>query len=608
MSKKLQTLMGLFILVALFSTNLFAECDGGHVATIECTEIAYACVNDGYSDYVIFSNHGNDSDEYIYLTTDTNNVILVINYYPFANFEEAGIGICRVWGLAYSGDFLGTVGDNAATAVLASDCYDLSENFITIDRSEVESTQISTVDDENIIEITDNEEATFTFKNTGIGTANYVYVITKKSNNLIVDFSFDGTYNFAFLDESKYLVWGYSYSGDIIREIDDKLRNEFSNGCYKKSSKVILVRKETEALPPITCFAEAGTLTTDNSPVNLVGGAATVSATPVLDAVVPGGYEVIYILTEGTDRVVKLLGPNPSFTVFDSGIYTIHTLIAEISDVNNEDFFDGSFVILNQTTGAEIVSNIETQMICAAFDLAGAEMEVLAEVICTATAGVLIANPPIILPFGIIVEAVEFFPPTVPAGYEVMYILTNSETGVIQQISDTPSFIVPIAGPYRIQSLVAETSDPTSPNYFNLGAMIPGTSTIDDFNTALEEAAVCAAFDPIGADILVPTSASNRSEMPTDISFNEFNITLSVFPNPVVSTLNARLKMDEIISIADANLVITNIKGQVIHQEQVLLEKGQNEFQVGVSTLARGMYQIQLYTNDQQWIERFYKH
>ncbi len=609
MSKNLHALSGLFILLAFFQINLNAQCDGGEVATKECTDIAYACVNDGYSDYVVFSNHGNDSEEYIYLTTDTNNVILVINIQPYANFEEAEIGICRVWGLAYSGVFLGSVGDNAATAILASDCYDLSENFITIDRSEVESTTISTVDDENIIDITDNEEATFSFENTGNGTAKYVYVITK-SNRRVVDFSFDGTYNFAFLEEGKYFVWGYSYSGEITREIGDKLRGEFSNGCYKRASRIVLVRKETDALPPITCFADAGTSSTDESPVYLEGGSTFVTVTANGDAVVPDDYELIYVLTTGAELTITRLGPFPSFFVSQPGNYRIHSFVVEVSDVNDENFFDATFLVLDQTTGAEVLEMIETQGVCADLDVVGAPVEVLPEIICTANAGVLIANEPeVVQGFFTIIEADVFFPPTVPLDYEVLYVLSTAD-GVIQEISDTPAFVVNDIGAYRVQALVAETSDPSSINYLNLQSIMNGTTTIGELNTLLETANVCAALDQIGADITVISSEAPLRSEDDPILNTQIEATndWSVFPNPVVSTLNARLTLGELGSISSANLVITNIQGQVVQNQVIDLNKGVNEFQLSVASLARGMYQVQIYNKEQQWVERFYKH
>ena len=610
MSKNLHVLYGLFILLAFFQINLNAQCDGGEVATKACTDIAYACVNDGYSDYVVFSNHGNDSEEYIYLTTDTNNVILVINFLPLANFEGADIGICRVWGLAFSGTFLGSVGDNLATTEFAADCYDLSDNFITIDKSEVESTTISTEDDENIVTITDNAEATFSFQNTGVGTADFVYVITK-SNSRIVDFSFDGTYNFAFLEEGIYYVWGYSFSGEITREIGDKLRGEFSNGCFRKATRIVLVRKETDALPPITCFADAGTSTSDESPVFLEGGSTHVTATPDGNAVIPLDYELVYVLTRGPDLVITRLGPLPSFFVSEPGNYTIHSFVVELSDLNNENFFDGAFVVLNQTTVAEVLEMIESQGVCADLDVVGASVEVLPEIICTANAGILIANnPEVVQDFFTIIEANIFFPPTVPLDYEVLFVLTTAD-GVIQEISDTPGFVVNDLGVYKVQTLVAETSDPTSPNFFDLESVTIGTTTISELNTLLETADVCAALDQFGAEITVISSeAPLRSEEEDPIFNAEIEVVneWSVFPNPVVSTLNAQLNLKEVGSFSTANLVITNIQGQVLQSQVINLNKGINEFQLSVGSLARGMYQIQIYNKEQQWVERFYKH
>ena len=50
------------------------------------------------------------------------------------NFEGAGSGTCLVWGLSYTGNITVSMGDNALSMPLSDDCFDLSDNFVSVIR------------------------------------------------------------------------------------------------------------------------------------------------------------------------------------------------------------------------------------------------------------------------------------------------------------------------------------------------------------------------------------------------------------------------------------------------------------------------------------------
>jgi hypothetical protein len=71
----------------------------------------------------------------------------------------------------------------------------------------------------------------------------------------------------------------------------------------------------------------AGTLTAVNSTVCFDGGSAQLTATANGNAVVPAGYQTIYVLTSGAGLVIEQVNATPDFTVTTGGTYTIHTLV-----------------------------------------------------------------------------------------------------------------------------------------------------------------------------------------------------------------------------------------------------------------------------------------
>jgi len=124
---------------------------------------------------------------------------------------------------------------------------------------------------------------------------------------------------------------------------------------------------------PAPCLADAGSLAIDMDPVALVAGSATISATPNGDVVVPNGYEVLYVLTKGTELIIEQVNASPSFTVTMAGKYTIHTLVYEAATL------DLSIVVPGLTTGFDVNSLLIQGGgdICAALDVAGAMVMVM---------------------------------------------------------------------------------------------------------------------------------------------------------------------------------------------------------------------------------------
>ncbi|WP_299363283.1 fasciclin domain-containing protein [Winogradskyella sp.] len=132
---------------------------------------------------------------------------------------------------------------------------------------------------------------------------------------------------------------------------------------------------------PNACAADAGTLTADEDSVSLLSGSASISATANGDIVVPANYDVTYVLTSGTNLVIEQAGANPSFNVTESGLYTIHTLVAETSDNTDPNFLDLSVINFGTTTGGDVLDIVTTNNLCASLDVAGAPINVLFTVV-----------------------------------------------------------------------------------------------------------------------------------------------------------------------------------------------------------------------------------
>jgi uncharacterized surface protein with fasciclin (FAS1) repeats len=109
--------------------------DGGTVALADgSTETTI--IIDEEADVLTFMAMDTLAPNFTYVITDDQNNILGLPEGNTAELNGAGTGICRVWGLAYTGNITAMLGDNAAEVDLTDACFDLSDNFITVTRNE----------------------------------------------------------------------------------------------------------------------------------------------------------------------------------------------------------------------------------------------------------------------------------------------------------------------------------------------------------------------------------------------------------------------------------------------------------------------------------------
>jgi hypothetical protein len=112
------------------------EINGGTVSTSDGETTVVITVGDGIADDITFESADNLGENYTYIVTDALDNILAVLSGDSNDFEEAGGGICHLWGIAHEGELVlpleGSVND-----IMAEGCYHLSSNFVTIDRQPV---------------------------------------------------------------------------------------------------------------------------------------------------------------------------------------------------------------------------------------------------------------------------------------------------------------------------------------------------------------------------------------------------------------------------------------------------------------------------------------
>jgi hypothetical protein len=246
----------------------------------------------------------------------------------------------------------------------------------------------------------------------------------------------------------------------------------------------------------VPCDANAGSLN-GGGPVCLENGFALLSATVEGNAVVPVGFEVLYVLTAGADLVILDAAAAPEFFVDAAGDYTIHTLVYDPNTL------DLGIVQVGVTTGFDVNALLIQGggEICASLDVAGAAFTAEECVVtCDADAGTLTGGGLVCFENGFAsLSATVDGNAVIPAGYDIYWVLTTGAELVILDGNVTPDFTVDAAGIYTIHSLVYDTDN------FDFSVIQVGVTTGFDVNALLVQGGgdVCASLDVAGASFSV---------------------------------------------------------------------------------------------------------
>ncbi|MFT4759283.1 MAG: hypothetical protein ACI9XO_003123 [Paraglaciecola sp.] len=217
----------------------------GDIIVSDLGDVVDFCVNDGEADVVNFITGSFSFAAYAYIITDENNIVMSVEFNDFHDFDFAPAGVCRVWGISYTGNIIAGEGDNLDTDALSDDCFDVSNNFITINRIVVDGATIFTPG--NTTEIytcpgDGNGDFVGLFNTSNIG-ADYKYIITNEMNMVVDVLSFN-LYDFENIPEGTCRIYGMSHTGIVEIEVGDDLFSAvLTDGCYDISDNFLTVYK-----------------------------------------------------------------------------------------------------------------------------------------------------------------------------------------------------------------------------------------------------------------------------------------------------------------------------------------------------------------------------
>ena len=314
---------------------------GGNLLLTDSTTTTTIIAGDGISDAFDVLLDGNSGDSMIWVITNDIGEILALPDGPPFDLEGAGLGSCLIYNLSYAGVLDGLDVGSDLSAV--SGCLDLS-NSITVIRTEINSGQISTMDNLDLCLNTD-EDNLVDAEVTGNTGTNFSWIISDTSGLILALLD---TMPYDFSNEAAGIchIRHISYE-DNIMFLDEGQNLSNLTGSFDVSDSIVVNKIEVLG----------GDLMTDDMMTSvsiMVGDGIIDSIDVVLENIV--GDTTSWIITDTLGNILELpTGPPFTFEDAGGGVCQIWNLsynfgLTGLEIMNNVSQLDGCFDLSNPIT------------------------------------------------------------------------------------------------------------------------------------------------------------------------------------------------------------------------------------------------------------------
>lgn len=179
------------------------------------------------------------------LTNESGKILAIFNSLQLPNIDKINDLVLRIYGLGYIGTLNAKIDSNILGNNLSSGCFQLSENFLSINRNNISGGFVTLSNNQNQQQIcpTDSAANLLTFRNIAAQGQKLIYLITNV-NNIILDTTSKNSYLFIILGIGDYRVYGLSYNGEFSGKIGVSINDpSLSEDCFGLSSNYISVAK-----------------------------------------------------------------------------------------------------------------------------------------------------------------------------------------------------------------------------------------------------------------------------------------------------------------------------------------------------------------------------
>ncbi|WNJ19328.1 T9SS type A sorting domain-containing protein [Pontibacter sp. G13] len=227
--------------VSVFRDSL----EGGTLTLANGDTVLYTCPGDSIADLVTYSTTGYSLANYTYVVTNVLGEILALPDTTTIDLEGAGVGVCIIYGFAYSGELVvdssNLVGDLTATG-----CYEISDNSLAIIRGEPLGGMVMTTDSQTTVVTCpgDGEPDVIAFMENSLNPANYTWIVTDDSD-VVLEVAPSNFVDFEQAPPGVCRVYGFAYTGTIDVMAGMNIDSVSSDECFALSGNFITVDRDT---------------------------------------------------------------------------------------------------------------------------------------------------------------------------------------------------------------------------------------------------------------------------------------------------------------------------------------------------------------------------
>ncbi len=522
------------------------------ILTFQQMKEVQVCIGDGLTDFIGFYPLERVDANFKFIITDTNNVIIRILNGNIQDFERLGNVTSLVWGVAYTGEFTATVGQNITEITLATGCFSLSENAITITPSRMKAGLVKVNDQSGNISLCGeiSDSPIFELSNTSSDAAQYTYFILDKDNNILGSTT-SSSINLASFQQAVLKIQGVAHQLALEFTLGERLSSISSiGGCFDLSENQLII--ERTLVDGGTVSTPMGELTVYACPTDLRSNIVVLSNNSMANQ----NYR--YVVIDASNKIIAI--PNgglQNFNRFDEGEYRIYGVS-----------FTGALSI---NVGDILLNNNTLATGC--YDLSENFLKVVktpptVEAITTATNE---TNAIAFVGDGI-PDSIKFKLKDIFGGAPLIVITNNQDLIIGFSTSPVFDFNHLSVGFYRIYG-VAYTGQVT----LSTGTNFAGASISDG----------CFAISNNFVQLIC--APGNRNNRPLNVNHNA-GIQLS--PNPVVHEMYVRYEQPE--QTEEVELSIFDVTGRKIWQQQLEASQGINNWLIPVDRLQIGWHVLTL--------------
>lgn len=260
------------------------------------------CPQNGNPDTLRWTQNGSLNGIQTFLLTDTNDVVQSIIDNPVIDGDLLNEGIYRIYGLAWSGNLTVAPGDTATQATLSDNCFQLSDNFLTIQAVIPVGGTVTLSESNQVFCSGDGVPDILKFARTGATEAtNYTFLVTNLDDVLLFDLGDSTSFDFEDVLGGNTKVYGLAYTGALTVVPGDTVTEaSLSDDCFSLSENALTIERQE---------VDGGTVTTQDGRTEafVCAGDGNPDLLRFVNNGLSQGSDYLYIVTTNTNLVVATL-------------------------------------------------------------------------------------------------------------------------------------------------------------------------------------------------------------------------------------------------------------------------------------------------------------